>query len=65
MCDIKAEVLPDVSRDIMSDDIRYIDDDTFRNARDWVIYRDYMNAIQFADIIFEQYKILQMKSNEN
>jgi hypothetical protein len=37
-----------ISRDIMSDNVRDIEDASFRNLRDWYIYRDYMNGLEYV-----------------
>lgn len=45
---------PDVTRDIMSAEYRQLStSETFRNLRDWVIFRDYMNALEYVVQVFE------------
>ncbi|XP_014206742.1 uncharacterized protein LOC106638192 [Copidosoma floridanum] len=43
----------DVSRDVMSDEYRDMSDATFRNLRDWIIFRDYMNGLEYVVEVFE------------
>lgn len=38
----------DVNRTIMAPEIRDIQDDSYRNLRDWYIFRDYMNGLEYA-----------------
>ncbi|XP_043581291.1 uncharacterized protein LOC122567126 [Bombus pyrosoma] len=45
---------PDVSRDIMKSDIRSLaSSETYRRLRDWVIFRDYMNGLEYVVQVFE------------
>lgn len=45
---------PDVSRDIMNSDIRGLaSSETSRMLRDWVIFRDYMNGLEYVVQVFE------------
>ena len=37
-----------VSRDIMSPEVRDIEDESYRSLRDWYIYRDYMNSLEYV-----------------
>ena len=37
----------DITRDIMKNDVRDIRDQSYRNLRDWWIYRDYMNGLEY------------------
>lgn len=37
-----------VSRHIMSPEVRDIEDESYRNLRDWYIYRDYMNGLEYV-----------------
>jgi len=46
----------DVSRDIMKDDVRDIQDQSYRNLRDWYIYRDYMNGLEYVIHAFDHLK---------
>ena len=36
------------SRRIMAKEVRDIEDDSYRNLRDWYIYRDYMNSLEYV-----------------
>ncbi len=44
------------SRRIMSQEIRDIEDDSYRNLRDWYIYRDYMNSLEYVIHTFDHLK---------
>ena len=46
----------DVSRDIMKEDVRDIQDESYRNLRDWYIYRDYMNGLEYVIHAFDHLK---------
>ncbi|XP_067209427.1 uncharacterized protein [Linepithema humile] len=44
----------DVTRDAMSSEYRAMSSSsTFRNLRDWLIFRDYMNGLEYVEQIFE------------
>ena len=43
----------DISREIMKDDVRDIQDQSYRNLRDWYIYRDYMNGLEYIIHAFD------------
>lgn len=43
----------DILRDSMSDEFRNIPDETSRNLRDFLIFRDYMNALEYTKQVFE------------
>ncbi|KAF3427991.1 hypothetical protein E2986_05755 [Frieseomelitta varia] len=45
---------PDVTRDIMKPEFRNLSSsETFRNLRDWLIFRDYMNGLEYVVQVFE------------
>ena len=46
----------DITRDIMKDDVRDIQDQSYRNLRDWYIYRDYMNGLEYIIHAFDYLK---------
>jgi hypothetical protein len=46
----------DVSRQIMASDVRDIEDESYRNLRDWYIYRDYMNGLEYVVHAFNHLK---------
>ena len=46
----------DVGRDIMGENIRDVEYDSYRNFRDWAIYRDYMNGLEYAASVFNHMK---------
>ena len=36
-----------IERDMMPEDVRDMKNEAFRNMRDWYIYRDYMNGLEY------------------
>jgi hypothetical protein len=46
----------DIGRDIMGENIRDVEFDSYRNNRDWSIYRDYMNGLEYALSVFNHMK---------
>ena len=46
----------DIPREIMNDDVRDIQDTSYRNLRDWYIYRDYMNGLEYIVQSFDYLK---------
>lgn len=44
---------PDVSRDIMPIEYRRVNSTTQRDLRDWLIFRDYMNALEYVIEVFK------------
>ncbi len=46
---LEKGILPDedVGRSIMSSEVRDIQDESYRNLRDWYIFRDYMNSLEY------------------
>lgn len=60
MCEVKsglismrAEISEDVTRGIMSQDVRNAED---KLMRDWVIYREYMNQLEYMIEVLEAVK---------
>ncbi|CAH1372995.1 hypothetical protein MTP99_014455 [Tenebrio molitor] len=45
-----------VTRDIMKEELRKNLDNTGRNIRDWIIYRDYLNMLQYIIQVFDHFK---------
>lgn len=45
----------DVTREIMNEEFRVMND-THRKLRDWVIFRDYMNCLEYIIEVFELFK---------
>ncbi|KAL0130020.1 hypothetical protein PUN28_001955 [Cardiocondyla obscurior] len=43
---------PDVTRDVMPPDFRTTTDMTFRDLRDWLIFREYMNGLEYVIQVF-------------
>ena len=56
MLERDIDIGSDVSRDIMKDDVRDIQDQSYRNLRDWYIYRDYMNGLEYVIHAFDHLK---------
>jgi len=50
------EVGEDVDRSIMSKEVRNTEDSSYRNLRDWYIYRDYMNGLEYVIHAFAHLK---------
>lgn len=45
---------PDITRDIMRSEFRAMSSsETYRNLRDWLIFRDYMNGLEYVVQVFE------------
>ena len=45
-----------IRRNIMGENIRDVESDSYRNIRDWSIYRDYMNGLEYALTVFNHMK---------
>lgn len=62
LCEIQTAMVvrqlaqrPDVGREIMMEEFRAMSE-TDRKLRDWLIFRDYMNLLQYIKLIFEHFK---------
>lgn len=44
----------DITRDIISEEYKNLDN-SHRNLRDWIIFRDYMNALEYVIQVFEHF----------
>nr|XP_046487515.1 uncharacterized protein LOC124221492 isoform X2 [Neodiprion pinetum] len=60
LCELQAALVergvkprPDVTRAVMGADIRGYKDESTRSVRDWVIFRDYMNGLEYIIQVFE------------
>lgn len=60
LCEIQVALLekgidmrPDVTRDVMPLEHRSMSTTTHMNLRDWLIFRDYMNGLEFVIQVFE------------
>jgi hypothetical protein len=51
----------EITRAIMSPEIRDIEDESYRSLRDWYIYRDYMNSLEYVVHSFDH---LRKKSSQ-
>lgn len=47
---------PDVNREAMPLDVRNLSDASFRYLRDFIIFRDYMNALEYIIQVIEYMK---------
>jgi len=56
MLERDIEFEDDITRDIMKNDVRDIRDESYRNLRDWYIYRDYMNGLEYIIHAFDYLK---------
>ena len=56
MLERDIEFEDDISREIMKEDVRDIQDQSYRNLRDWYIYRDYMNGLEYIIHAFDYLK---------
>lgn len=54
---IYDKMRPDVTRDIMPEYLRNETVLTSRNLRDWIIYRDYMNTLEYVIQVFDYFKM--------
>ncbi|XP_018395709.1 PREDICTED: uncharacterized protein LOC108774167, partial [Cyphomyrmex costatus] len=48
---------PDVTRDIMPPDFRKTTDMTSRDLRDWLIFREYMNGLEYVIQVFSHLRL--------
>lgn len=47
---------PDVTREVMPRDYRDMSNSvTYRNLRDWLIFRDYMNGLEYIIGVFDHF----------
>lgn len=42
-----------IGREIMGDTLRQANDDTARNIRNWIIYREYLNMLEYIEQVFD------------
>jgi hypothetical protein len=56
LCELQLAMLergveqnPDVTRNIMTEELRDIENDLQRNLRDWTIFRDLLNALEYTE----------------
>lgn len=48
---------PDVTRDVMTSDFRTMTDMTYRDLRDWLIFREYMNGLEYVIQVFSHLRL--------
>lgn len=51
-----------VGRDIMGETLRQANDDTTRNVRNWIIYREYLNMLEYIEQVFEHLQQNKMQT---
>ena len=63
LCEIKTAMLerglkqkPNITRHIMGREMPTIADTSFRKLRDWIIFRDSMNCLEYVIELFEYFK---------
>uniref|UniRef100_T1IEV2 Uncharacterized protein n=1 Tax=Rhodnius prolixus TaxID=13249 RepID=T1IEV2_RHOPR len=49
----------DVTRTVMASEYRNMKDETYRDLRDWIIFRDYMNCLEYLTDVCEFFKKLK------
>lgn len=45
---VPVSELDAVPREIVPTEVRHLEDESYRNLRDWYIYRDYMNGLEYV-----------------
>lgn len=50
---VKEHELEEISRDIIPEKVRNLSDESYRNLRNWYIYRDYMNGLEYVRDAFK------------
>ncbi|CAG7672456.1 unnamed protein product [Allacma fusca] len=61
LCELQIAMLEksisheDITREIMSQTYRDLDDRTARNLRDWLIFRDYVNVLEYLKQVFKYF----------
>jgi len=68
LCEIQAAMLErgvtqheNITRQIMGNELRHIGNSSYRNVRDWIIFRDCMNGLDYVIQVFEYFKQKLMK----
>ncbi|XP_023707744.1 uncharacterized protein LOC111864610 isoform X2 [Cryptotermes secundus] len=63
LCEIQAAMLErgvaqhdNITRQIMGNELRQVTNSSYRNVRDWVIFRDCMNGLEYVIQVFEYFK---------
>jgi hypothetical protein len=63
LCEIQAAMLErgvaqhdNITRQIMGSELRQVTNSSYRNVRDWVIFRDCMNGLEYVIQVFEHFK---------
>ena len=63
LCEIQAAMLErgvtqheNITRQIMGNELRHIGNSSYRNVRDWIIFRDCMNGLEYVIQVFEYFK---------
>ncbi|KAF5289062.1 hypothetical protein FQR65_LT11922 [Abscondita terminalis] len=53
---VHGQMGPDITRDVMPKYLRNETGNTSRNVRDWIIFREYMNILEYIIEVFEHFK---------
>lgn len=48
---------PDIQRDWMAETLRKPENDIDKKMRDWIIYRDYINILEYVMIVLDYFKL--------
>ena len=51
----KSITYQDITREIMSQSYRDLDSKTARDIRDWLIFRDYVNVLEYLKQVFKHF----------
>lgn len=52
----KLSLFEDTSREIMAPEYRHMENLTHQHVRDWLIFRDYMNLVEYIIQVMEHFK---------
>ena len=62
---VQEHELEAVPREIIPENVRYLEDESYRNLRDWYIYRDYMNGLEYVIDAFNHLRTNQSNNQTN
>lgn len=68
MCEV-LELIPNeklnsfenAKRDLMQDHLRHMTHQSERHFRDWLIFRDYMNLVEYIEQVMEHFESMTIK----
>lgn len=52
----KLSLYQNANEETMPTEFRHMDDHTYRHVRDWLIFRDYMNVVEYLIQVMEYFK---------